>query len=65
MLRPDVLLVSDKQAAARNRYRVKNKENIEGYLWVEARLETLPLNKPLPPEIPTNDDVYHVVSARR
>lgn len=38
--------------AARNRKMVANKENIIGYLWVEAVVKSHPHGKPLPEWVP-------------
>ncbi len=38
----------DFPAAARNRRMVRLKQNIDGYLFIEALVRSWPLNKPLP-----------------
>ena len=42
------LLCSDYKAAARNRRMVRLKQNIEGYLFIEALVRSWPRKKPLP-----------------
>ena len=42
------LLCSDYKAAARNRRMIKLKQNIEGYLFIEALVRNWPRKKPLP-----------------
>ena len=42
------LLCADYVAAARNRRMVRLKQNITGYLWIEAIVRNCPRSKPLP-----------------
>ena len=58
MIRPDILLVADKAQARRNRQRVANKENIQGYLAIENMVQGFDLTEHLPKRIPVHDEVF-------
>jgi len=60
MIRPDILLVADKAQARRNRQRVANKENIQGYLAIENMVQGFDLTERLPKRVARYDEVYHL-----
>ena len=45
------LLCSDYERAAANRQMVRLKQNIEGYLFIEALIRSWPRKKPLPAQL--------------